>query len=70
MIKCLFTENILNQPNGQPENIDVKIPGFYSCRHKSVFAHHTNSMSMHLIIKDKIPAGHADGFIRLRLFLC
>ena len=33
MIKCIFSENILNQPNGQPENnstpdaaMDLKLP--------------------------------------------
>jgi len=49
--------------NGNLENINVTILGFYSGKHKAIFTHHTTNMHMHFKTEDKNIAGHIDKFI-------
>lgn len=53
-------KHIESGPNGNLEDIDVKVLGFYSRKHKGIFTHHTSNVHMHFITKDKTLAGHID----------
>lgn len=45
---------------GTLNNIDTKIIGFYSTKHKAIFTHHTTNMHMHFKTEDGLIAGHID----------
>ena len=65
-------KHIESGPNGNLENTDVDVLGFYSTKHKGVFTHHTSNMHMHFITKDKTLAGHIDKLtpgVKMRLKL-
>jgi len=49
--------------NGKLNNVDVKIIGFYSTKHKAVFTHHTTNMHMHFKTDDNTVAGHIDDLL-------
>lgn len=45
---------------GTLHQVDVKIIGFYSTKHKAVFTHHTTNTHMHFKTDDALIAGHID----------
>lgn len=49
--------------NGNLENINVTILGFYSSKHKAIFTHHSTNIHMHFKTEGNTIAGHIDKFI-------
>ena len=49
--------------NGNFQNKDVEIIGFYSTNHKAIFTHHTTNMHIHFKTEDDAIAGHIDDLL-------
>lgn len=49
--------------HGTIKNREVKILGFYSDAHHTIFTHHSTNMHMHFTTKNKKIAGHLDDLI-------
>lgn len=48
--------------NGEIENKEVELLGFYSDSHHAIFTHHTTNMHIHMKLKNEEIAGHVDDF--------
>jgi acetolactate decarboxylase len=46
--------------NGNLENVEVTVVGFFSLHHTAVFTHHTTNVHMHFKTQDGQLAGHLD----------
>jgi acetolactate decarboxylase len=47
-------------PNGQLENVDAEMIGFYSKHHHTIFTHHSTNMHIHMKSDELMLAGHVD----------
>jgi len=56
-------KHIKSGMNGTAENRAVKMLGFYSDSHHSIFTHHTTNMHIHVQTHDQLIAGHVDDLV-------
>jgi acetolactate decarboxylase len=45
------------------KNTDISMLGFFSTNHAGIYTHHTTSMHIHFMTKNKKISGHSDNFI-------
>lgn len=46
--------------NGELNNVDIEILGFYSENHKGIYTHHSSNLHMHFITADQTLSAHLD----------
>ncbi len=49
--------------NGNLQNTEVTILGFFSKKHKAIFTHHTTFMHLHFKTSDNLLSGHVDDLV-------